>query len=123
MSATRGAGSDSGAAGDDADVLVGGKAAGGVGVLVDAVEDATLDGFKTADAEAEQDAALYPGVDPPAERRGGIGLRRANPAAVELVAQLGKGTERGRVADRGSARGKVAFDLWLKWMLCRHVLA
>ena len=60
------AGADGAAAGDDADVLLGGEAAGGVGVLVEAVEDAVFDGLEVAETEAEEDAALDPGVYAPA---------------------------------------------------------
>ncbi len=64
-----------------------------------------------ADTEAEQDPALHPGVDAPTERRGGIGLCRADATGVEFIAQLGEGAERGGVAGGGSAGGKVALDL------------
>ena len=102
------------AAGDDADVLLGGEAAGGVGVLVDEGDGrgrvAAVHGFEGAETEAEEDAALDPGVDAPAGGGGGVGLGGAEGAGFEGVAELVEGGEGVRVADGGGALGEVVFD-------------
>ncbi len=69
------------------DVLLGGEAAGGEGVLVDAVEHAVVHGLEVAEAEAEQDAALDPGVDAPGGWGGGVRLGGADGAGLEGIAE------------------------------------
>jgi hypothetical protein len=90
---------DGAAAGDDADVVGGGEVADGVGGLVDEGEDiagtacraAAAHLFESAKTEAEEDAALYPGVDAVAGGVRGIGLGGAEGAGFEGVAELEEG--------------------------------
>ena len=69
---------DGGATGDDAQPIGNGEVADGVGVFVDEGQGAGWLGFSLfgdlSDAEAEEDAALDPGVDAPAG--GSSGVRR-----------------------------------------------
>src|ERR1019366_5529093 len=51
------------------------------------------------EAEAQQDAALHPRVDAPAEGGGGVGFGGAEFAGFECVAQLVEGGEGFGVAD------------------------
>ena len=110
-----GSGADGAAAGDDADALLGGEAAGGVGGLVDEGEGRVVVGVlahlgEGAEAEAEEDAALDPGVDAVAGGGGGVGLGGAEGAGLEGVAEGVEGSEGVRVADGGGALGEPVLD-------------
>ena len=75
--------------------------------------------FELAEAEAEQDAALHPGVDAP---RLALGLRRAKGARFKLGAQLVEGGLGFRAANGGRSLGKPMFDNGFKCVGLRHIL-
>jgi len=111
-----GSGADGRAAGDDADVVFGQEAADRVGILVDEGEGGLAEGMdaghlgECADAEAEEDASLDPGVDAVGGGVRGVGLCGAEGAVFEAVAETLEGVEGFAVADGVRALGEPVFD-------------
>ena len=103
------------------------EAASRVRGLVDEAEErvagrlAAVHRLECAQTEAEQDAALHPGVDAPAGGLRGVGFGGADRAGLQRMAQRVERGERVGVADGFGAERKPVLDVVLELVLRERV--
>ena len=85
----------------------------GIGALVHEGEFVAAHLRERAQAKAEQNALLDPGVDPPSEGGVGIGLGGPHSSALRALRSSRKASMRCAVADGIGAGGKMALDVCL----------
>ena len=79
--------------------------------------------MKGAKTKPEQDSFLYPGIDTPARRSGGVRGRRPGFAALKRCPQVEKGMHGRRIADGCRACGKVTLNGFFKLLIRHRILS